>query len=435
MTNRTEKKINILVIGGGGREHALVWKLKQSPKAGRIYCAPGNGGISELADCVPLPAGDFDGMLAFAKEKEIGLTVVGPEAPLADGIVDLFRENGLRVFGPSAAAARIESSKAFAKELMKKYNIPTASFEVFTDADAAFGYLDTHPAPIVVKASGLAAGKGAIVCMTDGEARDAVRTVMVDRNFGDAGDRVVIEECLTGEELSVFVITDGEDHVMLPASQDHKPVYDGDKGPNTGGMGAYAPAPLADESLLDEIEKTIIMPTIRAMKAEECPYTGLLYCGLMITGDGPKVIEYNCRFGDPETQVVLPLIEEDLVDLMNASIDETVAEMTVAPPERYAVTVIMASGGYPGPYEKGKRIDGIDTVQPGRNKIIFHAGTKMQDGRLVTSGGRVLCMTYLNRYLNEAVEGAYQLVDSVHFENAYYRTDIGRKGVRRLRGE
>jgi len=424
--------MKILVVGSGGREHALVWKLQQSEQVDEILCAPGNGGIAEIADCIPVAANDIDGLLKLAIERSVDLTVVGPEDPLNNGIVDVFREKGLRIFGPAKDAAAIESSKAFAKILMKKYGIPTADFETFSDHGEALQYLKSHPAPVVVKASGLAAGKGAIVCLTDDEARNAINKIMVDRAFGDAGDTVVIEEFLTGEELSVFALTDGNDYLMLPSSQDHKAVYDGDKGPNTGGMGAYAPAPIADAELMAEIGEKIIQAAIDAMREEGCPYTGLLYAGLMITDEGPKIIEFNCRFGDPETQVVLPLVDADLADLLNATIDGTIGKKSVEPPEQYAVCVILASGGYPGSYEKGKEIHGLENIQPGRRKIVFHAGTRLENAKLYTNGGRVLCMTGLNHELRGAKEIAYSLSETVHFEKMYYRTDIGNKGIARL---
>ncbi|MFC1729888.1 phosphoribosylamine--glycine ligase [candidate division KSB1 bacterium] len=424
--------MKVLVVGSGGREHTLIWKIRQSPRVKQIVCAPGNGGIAELAECIPVAADDLDALVNTALERNIDLTVVGPEIPLAHGIVDLFKSRGLRIFGPTQQAAAIEGSKVFAKTIMKKYDIPTADFQTFDDPDAAIEYIETQSVPIVVKASGLAAGKGAIVCKTAEEARNAVREIMIDKTFGAAGDSIVIEECLVGEELSVFVLTDGRDYLMLPPSQDHKPIFNDDRGPNTGGMGAYAPAPLADEILLSEINSTIIGPVIDALRQEECPYTGLLYAGLMVTDDGPKVIEFNCRFGDPETQVVLPLIEEDIVDLLEATIDGTVAQCSIEPSKQYAVCVIIASDGYPGSYEKGKEIYGVDTVPPAKRSYIFHAGTKVQAGKLFTNGGRVLCMTATDFYLRNAIEKAYFLVESVHFEKMYYRTDIGKKGLARL---
>lgn len=425
--------MKVLVIGSGGREHALVWKLMQSPSVDEVICAPGNGGIAEMVECVNVKANDIPALIDLAEERHIDMTVVGPEDPLNDGIVDEFMSRGLKVFGPARSAAALEGSKAFSKEIMKKYDIPTASFETFTEAGKAFEYLRDHPAPIVIKASGLAAGKGAIVCMTDEEAEKAVREIMVDKAFGSAGDTVVIEEFMTGEELSVFVLTDGRDYLILPPSQDHKAVYNGDKGPNTGGMGAYAPAPIATEDVMQAVETQIIRPTIDAMAKENTPYTGLLYAGLMITPEGPKVVEFNCRFGDPETQVVLPLIDGDLAELLMATIDGTIGTKQLETTGSYAVTVILASGGYPGSYNKGIEIHGLENIQPGRNKIIFHAGTKLEDAKLYTNGGRVLNVVGMNNDLKIAMDIAYNLAESVHFENVYYRTDIGLKGLSRLK--
>jgi len=424
--------MKVLVIGSGGREHALVWKIRQSYQVTELFCAPGNGGIEGVADCVPIAVDDFESLADFAIEKSIDVTIVGPEKPLTDGIVDYFQEKGLRIFGPTKRAARIEGSKAYAKSLMKKYGIPTADFMTFTGADEAFKYLETHPAPIVVKASGLAAGKGSLVCRTDEEARKAVDMILKKRVFGSAGDAIVIEECLQGEELSIFALTDGNDFLMLPPSQDHKPALDGDRGPNTGGMGAYAPAPLAAERLLAEISGTIIKPTIDALRSEGSPYKGLLYAGLMITDSGPKVIEFNCRFGDPETQVVLPLIKNDLTGLIDATIDGTIGKNTIEETMHYAVCVIMASGGYPGSYEKGKEIYGFENLQLNRRKFVFHSGTKLHNGKLYTNGGRVLGMTALHFELDEAIENAYQMVECIHFDKEYYRTDIGKKGLKHL---
>ena len=424
--------MKILVIGGGGREHTLVWKIKQSRKVSEVICAPGNGGIMEIVNCFPVPAEDIDGLLSLAESKKIDLTVVGPEVPLVEGIVDRFQEKGLRIFGPTKKAAQIEGSKLFAKNLMKKYNIPTADFQNFKDSEEALSYLKNRKTPIVVKADGLAAGKGAFVCETEEEAVKAVKSIMVDKSFGDAGNSVVIEEFMTGEEVSIFVLTDGKDFLMLPSSQDHKPVYNDDKGPNTGGMGAYAPAPIADDDLLYKISKTIIQPVLDALRAEGHPYKGLLYAGLMVTESGPKVVEFTCRFGDPETQVVVPLIENDIVELFDATIDETISDINLKITPWYSVGVVIASGGYPDKYEKGKEIFGLDDVYLYPKQKIFHAGTIIKNGKMYTNGGRVLCMNALNEDLNWAIEQAYFLVESVNFEKAYYRTDIGLKGAKRL---
>ncbi|MFC1492644.1 phosphoribosylamine--glycine ligase [candidate division KSB1 bacterium] len=427
--------MKVLVVGSGGREHTLVWKIRQSPKVTEVICAPGNGGILELAKCFPVNADDIQGLIDLAKSESVDLTVIGPEAPLVDGIVDEFEKNGMRVFGPSGKAAQLEGSKAFANDIMKKYNIPTAEFEVFEDAEIARDYIKSKGAPIVVKADGLAAGKGAIVCGTIEEAINAVDMMLIDKKFGDAGGKVVIEECLFGEEASIFAITDGINYVILPPSQDHKPVFDGDKGPNTGGMGAYAPAPLVDDNMLAEIETGIIKPTIDAMRNEGTPYKGLLYAGLIITEKGPKVIEFNCRFGDPETQVVLPLVEGDLVELFEASIDGTLDKCSVSLLDYYSVCVVAASDGYPGSYEKGKEIYGLETFFPGKSRLVFHSGTAMKDGKLVTNGGRVLCLVATRPELYDAINEAYSLAEEIRFENTYFRKDIGQKGLDRLKGQ
>ncbi len=421
--------MKVLVVGSGGREHALVWKIRRSSRVESVLCAPGNGGIMAVTDCEPVAAGDIEGLLKLAKDRSIDLTVVGPEAPLTSGIVDLFRKENLKIFGPTKNAARIEGSKAFAKDFMKQYGIPTADYEIFSSAKKAFDYLAGHKAPIVIKADGLAAGKGAIVCKTDKEAREAVQSVLVDRAFGDAGNSVVIEEFMTGDELSVFILTDGKNFLMLPPSQDHKPVYDGDEGPNTGGMGAYAPAPIAGDTLMMRIGTEIVRPTIDALIKEGTPYSGLLYAGLMITGDGPKVVEFNCRFGDPETQAVLPLIENDLVDLLEATIDCTIDSQVLRVLALYSVCVVMTSGGYPGDYEKEKEITGLESIVRSKDKNIFHAGTMLKNGRFYSSGGRVLCANALNQDLSWAIDQAYLLTESIHFQNSFYRTDIGKKGL------
>ncbi len=427
--------MRVLVVGGGGREHALVWKITQSKEVSKVFCAPGNAGIEEVAECVPIQATDLDGLLRFADKQKIDLTVVGPEAPLVAGIVDLFESQGLAIFGPSKRAAEIEGSKAFAKYLMDRYDIPTADCVVFEDADEALHYVKTEPLPLVVKADGLAAGKGSIVCRTREEAVEAVQRIMVDRVFGAAGNKVVIEEFLVGEEASVLAVTDGENVVALPPSQDHKAIYDGDKGPNTGGMGAYAPAPVVDEEMAERVRREVLEPAVRGMALEGRPYRGCLYAGLMITDSGPKVIEFNCRFGDPETQAVLPVIDQDIVPLLygaaRGKLGEGPKDLLAA---RWATCVVMASGGYPGPYEKGKEIRGLDR-DFGENVIVFHAGTKRVDGKVVTAGGRVLGVTGLGDTIGEAIERAYWAVGKIVFDGAYYRRDIGQKAVRRLQAQ
>ncbi|NOY76234.1 MAG: phosphoribosylamine--glycine ligase, partial [Calditrichaeota bacterium] len=416
--------MNVLVIGSGGREHALVWKLAQSENVDKIYCAPGNPGIETLAELVPIRANDIQELLTFALSQKIDFTVVGPELPLVHGIVDVFQGKGLKIFGPSQEAALIEGSKSFAKDFMRRYNIPTADYDVFTKLDNARKYLWNHEGRVVIKADGLAAGKGSVVCHTPSDAQKALEEMMLRNVFGEAGHKVVIEEFLEGEEVSILALSDGKNVLPLIPSQDHKAAYDDDLGPNTGGMGAYAPVPFVDQALVQEIQKTILEPTIHGMAKDGNPYTGVLYAGLMLTTNGPKVIEFNCRFGDPETQVILPLIQSDLLDLMMATLDGSLHQSPLKIHEKSAVCVIMASEGYPGSYEKGKEITGLDQ-DFGENTLIFHAGTRRKNGKLVTNGGRVLGVTHLADSLKEAMEGAYNAVQSIHFEGAYYRKDIG----------
>jgi phosphoribosylamine--glycine ligase len=424
--------MKVLVIGGGGREHALVWKLAQSPEVQKIYCAPGNAGIATLAECVDIAATDIRHLLQFAKKRRIDLTVVGPEAPLVQGIVDEFQAKGLRIFGPTAAAAMLEGSKAFAKEFARRYGIPTASFAIFTDPQEAGRYVERHPLPLVVKADGLAAGKGAIVCETLEQARVALDAMMVQRAFGAAGEVVVIEEFLRGEEASLLVLTDGDTYRCLAPAQDHKRIFDGDQGPNTGGMGAYAPAPVVDAHQLRLIEDQLVRPTIEGMQEEGHPYRGVLYLGLMLTAQGPRLVEYNCRFGDPETQAVLPLLESDLLELMNATIDGQLAKMRLATRSGAAVCVVLASAGYPGAYEKGKPISGLDHDFPD-NVLIFHAGTRRSNGQIVTDGGRVLGVTAVSDSIPRAIHEAYAAVKQITFDGAYYRKDIGARALEHLR--
>ena len=424
--------MRILVVGGGGREHALVWKLAQSPRVKKIYCAPGNPGIGELAECVNIDVKDNTALLTFAWENKIDLTVVGPEAPLANGLVDIFAEHGLKVFGPTKAAAQIEGSKAFAKKLMKKYGIPTAAYEVFTDLTAAKDYIRRQGAPIVVKADGLAAGKGVVVATTVDEALAAVDMIMGDAVFGDAGARVVVEEFMEGEEASLLTFTDGLTVVPMVSAQDHKRVADGDAGPNTGGMGAYAPAPVVTPAMLARIMREILQPTVEAMRREGCPYVGCLYAGLMITADGPKVVEFNARFGDPETQVVLPLLESDLTVVMEACINGRLERTPVAWANGAAVCVVMAAGGYPGDYKKGDAIDGLPAAAAG-GAVVFHAGTAKQGGTIVTNGGRVLGVTAMDGDVLKAIEKAYAAVGKISFAGMHYRKDIAHRVIDRLR--
>lgn len=419
--------MKILVVGGGGREHAIVWKLRQSPRVGHIFCAPGNAGIGQMATCVNIQAGDVYGLLTFAKENKIDLTVVGPEIPLTNGIVDIFEKEGLRIFGPSRAAAEIEGSKALAKDIMAKYNIPTARYATFDKAEEAREYVRKYGAPCVVKADGLAAGKGVIVAMDDETALAAVDIIMAERAFGQAGDRVVIEEFLQGEEVSVLAFIEGDTIIPMVASQDHKRVGDNDTGPNTGGMGAYAPAPLYTSELAERVEREILRPTIQAMAAEGRHYRGVLYAGLMITADGPKVLEFNARFGDPETQPVLSLLGTDLVEIIEAILEGRLAQQAVTWKDGAAVCVVMAAGGYPGKYQRGLEISGLNQPVPGVQ--VFHAGTALKDGKVVTDGGRVLGVTAVGRDIPEAIEKAYQGIQPIIFTGAHYRTDIGRKAL------
>lgn len=422
--------MKVLVVGGGGREHALVWKLKQSPRVKEIFCAPGNAGIAALATCVNISAEDIPGLLAFAKDEGIDLTLVGPEAPLCAGIADRFQEAGLKIFGPSRAAAEIEGSKVVAKDIMAKYGIPTARYAVFTSSEDAAQYINQIGAPCVVKADGLAAGKGVIVAMDKETALDAVRSIMVDRDFGEAGKLVVVEECLVGEEVSILAFTDGVNVVPMVSSQDHKRVFDNDQGPNTGGMGAYAPAPVYTPALHRQVMDEIIVPMISALDAEGRAYSGVIYAGLMITGTGPKVLEFNARFGDPETQPVLSLLETDLIEIIDAILEKRLDSIDIKWKKQSSVCVVLASGGYPGSYEKGKVIKGLDQVSP--ETMVFHAGTAKKDGEIVTAGGRVLGVTAVGPDILAAIKSAYKTVEKISFDGMQYRKDIGRRAIERL---
>ena len=419
--------MNVLVIGGGGREHTIIWKLSQSPKTDKLYCAPGNGGISELAECVPISVMDFDALISFAKEHAIDLTVVAPDNPLAAGAVDAFEAAGLKAFGPRKNAAIIEGSKAFSKDLMKKYNIPTAEYETFSDSAAAIKYItDRNKFPVVVKADGLALGKGVIIAANLDEAADAVHEIMDNKVFGSAGSRIVIEEFLTGPEISVLAFTDGKTIKPMVSAQDHKRAYDNDKGPNTGGMGTFSPSRIYDAALADECMKNIFLPTVNSMNAEGRTFKGVLYFGLMKTPEGVKVIEYNCRFGDPETQVVLPRLKTDLLDIFNAVVDERLDEIAIEWADNAAVCVVLASGGYPKKYEKGYPIDGIKHAES-LGALVFHAGTTYNDGTFKTNGGRVLGVTAVGDNLDSAIKKAYEYVDLISFKDMHYRKDIGIK--------
>jgi phosphoribosylamine--glycine ligase len=430
--------MNVLVIGKGGREHALVWKLAQSPRAERVYCAPGNAGTAADGVNVAIETTDFDALIRFAKKENIGLTVVGPEEPLARGIVDHFQKAGLRIFGPTAAAAQIEASKAFAKQLMRDADVPTAEFRVCDHPEPARHFIQTREYPLVVKADGLAAGKGVVVCSTTEEALAAIDRVMVREEFGAAGRQVIIEKRLEGEELSIQALVGGRAIVPLQPTQDHKPAFDGDTGPNTGGMGAYCPAPLATSELLSEIDSTVLVPTVHAMKRRRRPFRGLLYGGVMITNQGPRVLEFNCRFGDPETQPMLMRLRTDLLDLLEAVVDDRLAEFAEEKLDwdpRPAVCVVMASQGYPGSYAKGKVISGLDEAGKLPDVKVFHAGTHQENNLAVTDAGRVLGVTALGETLMQAKARAYEAVSRIHFAGAFYRRDIADKALRLVSGE
>lgn len=422
--------MKILVVGGGAREHALVWKLKQSKKVEQIFCAPGNPGIARFAECVDIAITDIPALLDFALKNKIDLTVPGPEAPLVEGIVDAFEGQGLTIFGPTQKAAAIEGSKSFAKYIMDKYHVPTAEWVGLDKYDDAIEFLGTVDFPCVIKADGLAAGKGAIIVHDQKEAEETIRKIMVDKIFGSAGTKVIIEEFMEGEEASIFAITDGQYSLILPASQDHKAIFDGDTGPNTGGMGAYAPAPLVTDSQLKKIRDEIIDPVIDGMAREGTPYRGVLYAGLMLTSAGPKVVEFNCRFGDPEAEVVLPLIRSDFAEMLHKAATRNLNDYELEVNRKFAVCVVMASSGYPGSYEKGKKIIGHD-YDFGDNAIVFHAGTAHDHEKsVVTSGGRVLAATAFDPNFLAARKQAYNVIKKIAFDGAYYRKDIGAKALK-----
>ncbi|HEY4612294.1 MAG TPA: phosphoribosylamine--glycine ligase [Bacteroidota bacterium] len=426
--------MRILLIGSGGREHAIAWKLRQSPQVHELYCAPGNAGIGQHATLVPVKATELEKLLAFAKEKYIDLTVVGPEQPLVEGIVDLFEQHGLSIFGPRKAAAMLEGSKVFSKNFMRTYGIPTAQYASFGAGEqaAAEKFLRECSFPVVLKADGLAAGKGVVICETADEAKKAMDDMMVAKIFGAAGERIVIEEFLQGEEASVFVVSDGSNFVTLAPAQDHKRIFDGDRGKNTGGMGAYAPAPIVDEALLRRTTDEIIRPTLDGMRKEGTPYRGCLYCGLMVTAAGPKLLEYNCRFGDPEAQVVIPLIEGDFAELLLSVAQGKLNPQAAQTAGRSAVCVVVASKGYPDEYETGKVISGLDGFHAENNVVVFHAGTKKSGEDIVTSGGRVLGVTAMGQDLETTIEKAYGAVGTISFDGAQFRRDIGQKALKRL---
>ncbi len=418
--------MKVLVVGSGGREHAIVTSVAKSKRVDKIYCAPGNAGIAQLAECVPIPAMDIAEMVAFAKEKEIDLTIVGMDDPLVAGMVDAFEAQGLRVFGPRKNAAIIEGSKAFSKDLMKKYNIPTAAYETFDSPEAALAYLETAKMPIVLKADGLALGKGVLICNTREEAKEGVKTLMLDKQFGSAGDTIVVEEFMTGREVSVLCFCDGTHIKTMTSAQDHKRAKDGDQGLNTGGMGTFSPSPFYTDEVADFCMKHVYQPTMDAMKAEGRPFVGVLFCGLMLTADGTKVLEYNARFGDPEAQVVLPRMKNDIIDVMEACIDGKLDEINLEFEDNAAVCVVLASDGYPEKYDKGFLIEGLERFDQEEGYYAFHAGTKQTAAGVVTNGGRVLGITAKGKDLIEARANAYKATEWVSFENKYMRHDIGK---------
>jgi len=423
--------MKVLVVGGGGREHALVWKIAQSPLVDTLYCAPGNPGIAALAECVHIGADEIDALLDFAINEKIDLTVVGPEVPLTMGIVDRFQAAGLEIFGPNQAAAQIEGSKSFSKDLMAKYKIPTAAYQTFTDRDQAVAYVKQQGAPIVVKADGLAAGKGVIVAMAEEQAIAAIDDIMLDKVFGAAGSQVVIEEFMDGEEASFFAFTDGKNILPLASSQDHKRIFDNDEGPNTGGMGAYSPAPVVTDTVADEVIETIVKPTIAGMAAEGTPYCGILYVGLMIKAGKPRVVEFNARFGDPEAQPLLMRMKEDIVPILQACARGNLTQKTLDWHDKAAVCVVMASGGYPGSFEKGLEISGLDEADEIEDLMVFHAGTVLTDGKVVNYGGRVLGVTGLGDDVAAAIAKAYSGVKLIHWDKVHFRNDIGQKALKR----
>lgn len=422
--------MKVLVVGSGGREHALVWKIAQSPLVKKIYCAPGNAGIAEHAECINLRVDDIQGLVNFASKNKIDLTVVGPELPLTLGIADEFLKKGLKIFGPTRDGAKIEGSKVFAKELMRRYGIPTAEFKIFTDRDKAIDYILEKGAPVVIKADGLAQGKGVVIAKSMNEARKAIDDIMVKRVFGNAGSAVVIEDCLDGEEVSIICITDGDDFVLLPPSQDHKRVYDNDKGPNTGGMGAYSPVPFVNDSMIRKITNRIIRPVIDALSKEGIKYSGVLYAGLMIKKGNPYVLEFNCRFGDPETQPIMMRVKSDIFEVMLSAVEGGISKTRIECDDNSAVCVVMASAGYPGEYKKGLEIKGLDNVKKMKDVRVFHAGTAFQEGKITTAGGRVLGVTGIGKDLMTAIKRTYDAVHMISWEGVHFRNDIGRRAFK-----
>jgi phosphoribosylamine---glycine ligase len=422
--------MKVLIIGSGGREHALAWKISQSKKVEKLYCAPGNAGISQLAECVDIKSDDIPGLKKFVSDNKIGLTIVGPEAPLAAGIIDEFKKDGLKIFGPSKAAAKLEGSKLFAKEMMKKFDVPTAGYAEFTDERQAIKHLQVSDFPIVIKADGLAAGKGVVVASEFEEAEEAVHRMLVEKEFGAASSKIIIEECLVGPEASILAFSDGLHYTVMQSAQDHKRVFDNDMGPNTGGMGAYSPAPVVTEKILKEVEEKVFKRMIDGMRKEGAPFVGILYAGIMITKDGPKVLEFNVRFGDPETQPILMRLKTDLIDIIEHILDGKLDKIAIEWEKKAAVCVVLASKGYPGDYEKGKEISGLDDAKTLKDAVIFHAGTLLKNGKIVTSGGRVLGVTAMADTIESAINRAYSVVHMVKFDGMHYRSDIGKKALR-----
>jgi len=422
--------MKVLVIGSGGREHALVWKITQSPKVSKVYCAPGNAGISKLAKCIDIDADNIEKLANFAQKEKIGLTVVGPELPLSKGIVNEFDQWGLKIFGPSKEATEVESSKVFSKYLMKKHNIPTANYEVFHNREEAFHYIKKQAFPLVIKADGLAAGKGVFIIKNLVQAEDALDVLMELKRFGEAGKQVIVEEFLKGEEVSILAFCDGKTVVPMVASQDHKKIFDNNQGPNTGGMGAYSPVPFYFNKEKKRVLEEILKPTLKGLQREGRRYKGVLYAGLILTKEGPKVLEFNARFGDPETQVVLPRLKTDLIDILNAVIEGSLHKINIEWKNNSVVCVVVASGGYPGKYQKYKVISGLNKLEKMKDVIAFHAGTKFQDGKVVTSGGRVLGITAWDDTISKAKEKAYQGIEKIYFEDMYHRKDIAVKAIK-----
>ncbi len=422
--------MNILVVGSGGREHAIVWKVAQSPKVEKIYCAPGNAGIASLAECLDIKADDTNNLLKIVSDKKIDLTIVGPEIPLSLGIVNLFEKYHYPVFGPTKEATEVESSKVFAKYLMDKYHIPTAKYRVFEDDYQALSYLREQSFPLVLKADGLAGGKGVLIANNLSQAEEAIFNIMKEKKFGEAGNRIIIEDFLNGEEVSMLVFSDGRNFLPMVSSQDHKKIGDGDRGPNTGGMGAYSPVPFFNKNSKEWVLKNVFQPAIRGMEKEGRTFKGVLYAGLILTEEGPKVLEFNARFGDPETQVILPALKTDLVEIIQATLNGCLDQTNIEWADQASVCVVMASGGYPAKYEKGKTVYGLEELKDNKNVVIFHAGTEKKNNKVVTAGGRVIGVTAWGKELPEAIEKSYEGVNKIYFEKQYYRKDIGKKGLK-----